>query len=70
MAKEDIYIECCANCKNCLDYPRGNKYGDVDHLCIVSGYFVTGMHKDRTKVKRYSPGGRELPCKYERKIQR
>ena len=62
-----MYIECCINCKNCLDYPRGNKYEDVDHLCIVNGYFVMGVHKDRTKVKRYSPGGRELQCKYERK---
>lgn len=64
--KDDMYIECCANCKNCLDYR--NKYGDVDHLCIVNGYFVMGIHKDRTKVKRYaSPGSRELQCKYERK---
>lgn len=67
LMKDDMYIECCANCKNCLDYPRGNKYGDVDHLCIVDGYFVMGVHKDRTKVKGYSPGGRELQCKYERK---
>ena len=60
-------IECCANCKNCYDYPRDNRYEDVDHLCIVNGYFVTGFRKDRTKIKRYTPGGRELECSYERK---
>ena len=59
-------IECCANCKHRLDYPRNNKYGDVDHLCIISGYFIIEIYKDHRKVKGYSPGGRELECKYER----
>jgi hypothetical protein len=59
-------IECCANCKHRLDYPRNNKYGNVDHLCIISGYFIIEIYKDNRKVKGYSPGGRELECKYER----
>lgn len=60
-------IECCANCKYCLAYPRNNRYGDIDYLCKVTGYFLHGINKDRTKVKHYTPGGRELECKYERK---
>lgn len=61
-----LMIECCANCKNCLAYPRNNKYGDIDYLCVVNGYFfVSGIHKDRNKVKGFSPGGRELECKWQ-----
>lgn len=25
-------IACCANCKHCLEYPRGNRYGDIDYM--------------------------------------
>lgn len=60
-------IECCANCKYCLAYPRNNRYGDINYLCVATTYFVYGIHKDRTKVRRYTPGGRELECKYERR---
>jgi hypothetical protein len=63
-------IECCANCKYCLEFPRNNSYGDIDYLCVVTGYFTccsSWIHKDRNKVKWYSPGGRKLKCKYERK---
>lgn len=60
-------VECCANCKHCVDYSKNNRYGDVEHLCLVTGYFIQGFNKDRNKVKRFSPGGKELECKYERR---
>lgn len=65
--RQEELTECCANCRHCLAYPRNNRYRDIDHLCAVSGYFVTGIHKDRNKVRGFSPGGRELECRYERK---
>lgn len=67
MKKESIDdIKCCLNCRNCIPIPRNNKYGDIDYLCLVHTYFLHGVKKDITKVKRYSPGGRELECRYER----
>ncbi len=59
--------KCCRNCANLIDYPKNNHYGDVKHLCIVTGYFATGIDKDISKIKRYSPGGRELQCKWKGK---
>ena len=50
--------ECCTNCKNCVAYPKNNRYGD--------GYYIAGVHKDRNKVRRFTPGGRKLECRYER----
>lgn len=58
-------IECCLNCEYCLAYPKGNKYGDVDYLCISTGYYVSSVKKDRNKLKRYTPAGSELVCKYK-----
>lgn len=58
-------IKCCANCKNCVAIPRNNSYNDIDYLCVISSYFVIGIHKDISKVKHLTPGGRELECKYE-----
>lgn len=60
-------IECCANCKYCIDEPTNNRYGDIKHFCLVTGYYTHGINKDRTKIKHYTPGGKELECKYERK---
>lgn len=34
---------------------------------MVTGYLCIGIHKDLTKVKHFSPGGRELICKYEKR---
>lgn len=61
-------IECCENCKYLAAYPKNNKYGDVEYLCIATGYFTHGIKKNRNKIRRFTPGGRELECKYERKI--
>lgn len=58
-------IECCANCEYLINYPRNNRYGDVDHFCAVTGYFTHGIYKDRNKVKRFTPGGKELKCEYK-----
>ncbi len=60
-------IRCCRNCKNLVEFLKNNRYGNVDHFCIVTGYFATGIDKDINKVKRYSPGGKELQCKWEKK---
>ena len=29
-------FKCCRNCANLIDYPKNNRYGDVNHLCIVT----------------------------------
>jgi len=61
----DQIIKCCRNCKHLLDFPRNNHYNDVDHFCIMTGYFTHGIDKNIEKIKRYSPGGKELPCNFE-----
>ncbi len=58
-------IRCCRNCANLVDIPRKNSYGDIDHLCLATSYYTTGIDKDITKVKRYTPGGRELKCEWK-----
>lgn len=58
--------ECCINCKHCIATPKNNRYGDIEYFCIATGYFLHGVTKDRNKVKRYSPGGKELECQYEK----
>ena len=66
MKKTEI-IKCCRNCRNLIESPRNNRYNDVDHFCIVTGYLTTGIDRDITKIKRYSPGGKELECEWEEK---
>ena len=56
--------QCCRNCSNLVEFPRNNRYGDIDYLCRVTGYFASGIDRDVTKVKRYSPGGKELECRW------
>ena len=63
-------VECCANCKHCVSIPKNNRYNDVEHFCMITGYFLHGINKDRHKVKHFTPGGKELECKYERKKER
>lgn len=60
-------IDCCANCKHCLEFPRKNRYGDIDYMCAINGYFMHSINKDISKIKHFTPGGRELECRYERK---
>lgn len=59
-------VECCANCRNCISMPKNNRYGDVEHFCLVNGYFLHGIQKDRNKLKRFTPGGKKLECHYEK----
>lgn len=66
MDKAKPEAECCANCKNCVAYPKNNRYETVDYMCLVSGYYIAGVHKDRNKVRRLTPGGRKLECRYEK----
>lgn len=63
----DIQKKCCRNCKHLIDIPRNNSYKDVDHFCMLNGYYTTGIDKDINKVRRYSPGGKELRCEYKEK---
>lgn len=58
-------IKCCANCGHCIAFPKNNSYGDIEYFCTVNGYFTVQAHKDISKVKRFTPGGRELECRYE-----
>ena len=60
--------ECCNNCRYCISTPKDNKYGDIEYFCLATGYFLHGINKDRNKIKRFSPGGKELECRYERKV--
>ncbi len=60
-------MKCCDNCKNLIEYPKNNRYHDIVYLCLVTGYFVHGRDKDISKIKRYSPGGKELKCSWKPK---
>lgn len=61
-------LECCANCKNFAFLLKNNKYQDIELFCFATGYFISGIFKDKRKIKHYSPGGKILECKYERLI--
>lgn len=63
---EALDYECCANCKWLISHPKNNRYGDIEHLCVFTGYFVTGIYKDRNLVMRFTPGGKVLKCNYEK----
>lgn len=67
---KEIKKRCCLNCKNLVQFPRGNSYGDIDYLCIKTGYFVVNVGADVKKIKRYTPGGKELVCCYESSRQK
>lgn len=62
-------VECCQNCRYCIELPRGNRYEDVDYMCGIDGYYLASITADRNKVRRYTVGGKELECRYERKKQ-
>lgn len=59
-------FECCKNCIYCIPYPKNNKYNDIDYLCAINGYYIISINKDIHKIKRFSPGGKELKCQYKR----
>ena len=47
-------IECCANCKYLVSTPKNNRYKDVEHFCLATGYFAHGINKDRNKIKHFT----------------
>lgn len=53
-------IACCANCKHCLEYPRGNRYGDIDYMCAINGYFMHSINKDISKLSISLPAAGNL----------
>lgn len=59
--------KCCRSCANLVPCPRNNRYGDVDYLCKATGYFVPGVDRDISKIRRYSLGRKELKCEYKEK---
>lgn len=63
-------IKCCANCGHCIAFPKNNRYGDIEYFCTVNGYFTVQAHKDISNVKHFTPGGRELECRYEEKKEK
>lgn len=63
---EDVLYKMFELCKYCLSIPRNNRYGDIDYLCYIDGYFILSIYKDITKIKHYSPGGKVLDCKYKK----
>lgn len=67
MAKFDTSIDCCLTCSHLVSNPKNNRYGDMEHFCLKTGYLVSLVHKDVHKYKHLSPTGKELPCNYERK---
>lgn len=56
-------IKSCYNCKHCIAIPRNNRYNDIDYLCVVNSYFTIDIHKDISRIKHFTPGGRKLECK-------
>lgn len=58
-------LECCANCKKFAFLLKNNRYQDIELFCFATGYFISGIFKDKRKIKHYSPGGKILECKYE-----
>ena len=64
---EKPIVKCCLNCGNMIEVPRNNRFGDVDRLCLRTTYLITGANRDVTKVKRYTPCGKELDCVWKEK---
>lgn len=60
-------VECCRNCRYCIEFPIGNRYGDIVYMCGIDGYYLANITADRNKVGRYTVGGKRLECRYERK---
>ena len=58
-------IKACKSCRNLIEIPTNNSYKDVKHFCMVTGYYTSDINKDRSKVRMYTPGGKELICRYE-----
>ena len=60
-------VECCLNCKYCVAEQKNNHYHDVEYFCLITGYFLHKVNTDRKLLKRFTPGGKELVCRYAKK---
>ena len=58
-------VKCCRNCEYLVESQKNNHYGDIEHFCLLTGYFTSGIDRDISKIKRYTPGGRELKCQWK-----
>ena len=59
-------VKCCANYMWYVDIPKNNRYGDVDHVFIKSGMYMTrkDSKKDLTKYQFTGKWARER-CSFE-----
>lgn len=64
-----VMLKCCANCRNHAFLLKENRYKDIETFCMVNGYFTSYIFKDIRKIKIYSPGGKELECKFQQKME-
>ncbi len=59
--------KCCLNCRYLVQIPKNNRYGDIETLCAATGYFCGALDKETNTVRRTTPGGKELVCRFEKK---
>ena len=57
---KEIKKRCCLNCKNLVQFPRGNSYGDIDYLCFKTGYFIVNVGADVKKRTRLLPRKQQI----------
>lgn len=62
-----VQKKCCRTCANLAQFPKKNHYGDIDYFCLSTGYYCSGVDRNISEVKRYSPGGKELKCEWKGK---
>lgn len=59
--------KCCLNCRYLVQIPKNNRYGDIETICAATGYFCGALDKETNTVRRTTPGGKELVCRFEKK---
>ena len=59
--------KCCLNCRYLVQIPKNNRYRDIETLCAATGYFCGALDKETNTVRRTTPGGKELVCRFEKK---
>ena len=64
-------IKCCKNCKWLEHMPKKNRYGDVEHFCLLSGMtiFSKDTEKDLTKYQATTKWARDN-CRFELDISK
>lgn len=59
----------CDNCEHLISIPKGNSYGDDEHLCLYNNYYMHGVHQPYDKYKHCSPAGKELKCDFKKRSE-